>query len=463
MTPEEVQLLIIGKQRATARSKIADHLLKKYNLKTTSDTKEILAYKDGHFQNIGEDIVATETKHLMGVHCTSGDINEIINAHIKPQTFTDRKLFNNDLTRTCLENGVLNLETGELEPHSPDHMFTFKMNVSYDPEAECKNIIKFLEEVTLAPLDIQTIFEVFAYCLYRKYPKAKVIVLIGSGRNGKSTLLSLLKKFLGRDNIRSLSMQQLEHNQFAKIHLFGKHANINPDIGNKKIECNGVIKQLTGSDEVDCDVKFKGNAKFENFAKLIFGTNDLPTSDDTSDAWNSRWIFLKFPHKFMEGKICPRCRCEHNVIPELDTILEKELPGLLNEVLKAYKRLKENNWNFTQSEETRLMEDEYHTISDPVAGFIKDCIVEEERASVPKKEIHDAYRNFCQDIGEQPLAGNQFSVRFKQLLSGVTETRSGRQRKWVGIKLRETDIQSGLDNIDNPNGGLSKSAWGFSQ
>jgi putative DNA primase/helicase len=446
-------LQVDGKKRARART--ATDLIIKHHFATMRDTKELYVYQDGYYQKKGEDVVAAEVSQLWAWQCTTGDIREIIEAHIKPRTLIERDTFNTDLTRTCVKNGVLNLITGELEPFDPKHKFTFQLNITYDTTASCPKIEQFLRDVVESPNDIQTLLEVFAYCLYRSYPTAKIIVLLGEGRNGKSTILSLLKLFLGVDNVRNMTMQQLEHNEYAKGFLFGKHANINPDIGNKKINTQGVIKNLTGgSDEIETNVKYHDHMHFNNFCKLVYGTNDLPQSDDTTDAWISRWIFLRFPHKFKAETICPFCHTQHSIVKDLHLQLAEENSGLLNLVMATLKRMRDNNWEFTLSDKAKDMESSYESLSDPVAGFVKECVIDDHLSKVGKTELYDTYRAYCGELGETVQSSNHFTVRFKQHMPDVTEVRSGMKRYWSGIRIKEELKQADL-GLDNPQGGLS--------
>jgi putative DNA primase/helicase len=463
LTTQTILVLLLqedGKKRARART--ADDLIKRYHFATMTDTKELYVYLNGYYQIKGEDIVASEVRRLWSYQCTTGDIKEIIEAHIKPQTFTDRSIFNTDLDRTCLLNGILNLKTLELEPFNPNHKFTFQLDITFDPQATCPNIEKAFNEIAENQEDIQTIIEVYAYCLYRSYPTAKIIVLLGDGRNGKSTVLNLLKNFLGKDNVRNMTIQQLEHNEYSKKFLYGRHANINPDIGNKKINTHGAVKALTGSDEIDTNVKYCDNMQFLNYAKLIFGTNDLPQADDTSDAWISRWIFIRFPHKFKSNTICPHCHTQHSIIKDYDKELLKESSGLLNKVLTALNHLRDNNWEFTLSDKAKNMETSYEELSDPVAGFIKECVDLVAAAKIGKTELYDAYRVYCQELGEPIQASNHFTNRLKQHLPDITDSKSGSKRFWIGISLKEDtkqiNFKSDLLN-DNPFGGLSPSAF----
>jgi len=120
--------------------------------------------------------------------------------------------FNLDPELVPVANGLLRWRSGELLPFSPERAFTFKLPVAYDPLAKCDTWIKFVNEVTECPEDVLILQEFFGYCLLRDYPFAKLLLLIGAGRNGKSTLLRMLTEMLGEDNCSNVPLQKLSEN-----------------------------------------------------------------------------------------------------------------------------------------------------------------------------------------------------------------------------------------------------------
>jgi phage/plasmid-associated DNA primase len=98
--------------------------------------------------------------------------NEVI-AHIRYRTMVNREDFDNDIDIINVRNGLLNIMTGELKPHTPEYLSFVQSPVRFDPNSICRKIIKFLSQV-LSKEDISTIVRVFGYCLYRtaRYEKA---------------------------------------------------------------------------------------------------------------------------------------------------------------------------------------------------------------------------------------------------------------------------------------------------
>lgn len=128
-------------------------------------------------------------------------------------------------------------------------------------------------------------------------------MLYGTGGNGKSIFISLYNKFLGEENVSSVDLYNLEENRFAPSMLLNKLANTFADIDSRFLEKSSMIKSLTGRDRVFAEYKNRMPFSFENFAKLTFSANKLPSFKDTSEGNFRRWMILTFPNKFVEGKM----------------------------------------------------------------------------------------------------------------------------------------------------------------
>jgi len=121
-------------------------------------------------------------------------------------------------------NGVLDLKTQELKPHTHEYLSLTQLPEEYNPEAKCPNIDKFLSEV-IRPEDIKYILQLIGYCLLNDCRYQVSVMLYGSdGANGKGTLLDLVTTFLGADNCSHRSLQSIDNNRFAVADLFGKMA-----------------------------------------------------------------------------------------------------------------------------------------------------------------------------------------------------------------------------------------------
>lgn len=156
------------------------------------------------------------------------------------------------------------------------------------------------------------------------------------GDNGKGTLFKLLEHFLGLESVSHSSLQDLDNDRFAKADLYGKLANICGDLQSKKLSHTGNFKMLASGDIIRAQRKYGRPFDFSSHAKLIYSTNEIPESDDQTEAYFKRWIILLFDRVFRgEEK-------DTNLIEKLTT--KDELSGLLNLALIALKQLIKDDW-----------------------------------------------------------------------------------------------------------------------
>lgn len=340
-----------------------------------------------------------------------------------------------------VKNGTLLLEPDyKLLPHSPAFLFTFSLNVEYDPDAECPNIDKFISEIVEGE-DQKVLYEIPAICLLNeRYHYA--YMLYGSGSNGKSTYLNIVKTFLGNENVTSMTFQELCNNRFAVAELYGKLANICADIPADPVVYTGMFKMLTGGDMVKAEKKYRDPFTFVNRAKLIFSCNELPQTGDMTDAFWRRWIIVKFPKKFRRNEEL------------LDKLLTKEeLSGFLNRVLEARTRIMLKGVTITKTMED--IKNEWMSRANPVWGFVKDCLVEDPRGEVTKEGMYDAYREYCEEHDLRVVSKTKFAIELQKYIkvkSTRKRIRGELKRVWVGVRLvcncKEDDIYTGVEDYE---------------
>lgn len=362
---------------------LAEELMREYRFITMKDTDVVYVFDDGYYQPFGEVLIKAECRRRLGKEYRKNRANEVID-FIKASTYTSRR--EEPPYLIPLANGVLDLNTLELKPYSPDMMFFNKIPVKYDPTAKCPNIEKFLNEITASREDVELLLEVIGFCLYREYFISKALMLVGNGSNGKSTFLNLVKAFLGKENVSGRSLQELEENRFAKADLHHKLANIYADLPDKAMFRTGTFKMLTGRDLITAERKFQNSFTFENYAKLLFSANKVPEAYDDSDAFFRRWIIVVFPNQFVGEKADP------HILKKLTT--PEELSGLLNLVIPALKRLLEKG-QFSHSKTTEEIREDYIRKSSPIAAFVKDCLEIDSEAFIIKKELFNAFAEYC--------------------------------------------------------------------
>jgi putative DNA primase/helicase len=425
-----------GKPVKLNLERLVRDLMAEYYFATLVDTHEVLIYRDGFWRDKGEEFIERECQQRVQ-NCellTKYKVNEII-GHIQRSTYCSRKMFNRDKWIINVENGLLDVRRKELKPHSPHYFCTIRIPVTYNPSADCPKIKQFFKEV-LNPEDIPVIEELFGYCLIPDYSIQRAFLLVGDGANGKSTLLNLLKAFIGAENCAGVPWQALELNRFAKSELDGKLVNMFADIPTQSLSQTGGFKMLTGGDSIGTEKKFKGYFSFVNYARLIFSANKPPKvyNEDSYAFWR-RWIILDFPNEFTGEK------ADKQILEKLTT--REELSGLLNLALTGLSRLlKKQEFSYIKSVDD--VTEIYLKAADPIFAFLKEkCEVANDQW-ISKDDLYETFKEYCKTNKIPLKKPNSFARALQnQTFINISSDRvldgGKRVRVWKGIKWKEAD------------------------
>ncbi len=324
-----------------------------------------------------------------------------------------------------LENGLLDVFSGEFKKHTPEFLSTIRIPVEYKPKAKAPLWQKFLSEVV--PDDcIPVVWEYIGYCLLPDTRFETNLMLTGSGANGKSVLLKAIATLLGDANMANIPLQELSENRFKRAELAGKLINVFCDLSSRAIQDSAFFKIITSGDPIDGERKFQHPFQFKPFARLLFSANELPATADNTDGFFRRWIIIPFPNTFPPGKRDVR------LLGKLTS--PEELSGALNLALEGLRRLYKQG-RFSVSETINDQLQDYRLRSDPVAAFVAECCVLEKFAIISKAELYNAYRNWTYDTGSKAMSQKRFGPLIRNI-EGVDETRDSGTRSWVGIGLK---------------------------
>jgi len=411
---------------------IAEELCETYHFETLD--KLIYRYNNnGLYVPDGEAFIEREAQKLLGGNALTHTINEVVN-WIKRETYTKVSQFDHHPDILNCLSGLLDVRTLELYDHTPGYPSLIQIPVFYDPSFDAPGISRFLTEI-LKPEDINTILELFGYCLLRELPHQKAFLLVGEGANGKSTLIELLRAFLGKSNCSSVSLQELEEDKFKKAELFAKLANLSSDIPSKGLYHIGTFKMLTGGDKITAEKKFGHPFQFTNFAKLVFSANRPPKifNEDTRALWR-RFIIIDFPNTFSDDM------ADKHLLAKLTT--GDELSGLLNLALKALQRLWSKD-GFSYNKTVEDIAERYTMLSDPILSFVNEQCELDGDATIDKQILYESFAQYCQDRQIPAISKESFGRNLKNsptLKIGSTRSSSDGHRAycWRGIKIRES-------------------------
>ena len=163
-----------------------------------------------------------------------------------------------------------------------------------------------------------------------KYEKG--FLFTGSGSNGKSTFLELVKAFLGERNYSSLELDKVT-NRFSTTSLENKLVNIGDDINAKALSETGTLKKLFSGQSLEVERKGIDGYTLKPYAKHIYSCNEIPRSYDKTDGFYRRWIMIPFNAKFSANDE------DYDPLISEKIVTSEALSYILNRALIGAKRL----------------------------------------------------------------------------------------------------------------------------
>lgn len=153
--------------------------------------------------------------------------------------------FNRNPYLVNVRNGLLDIRDMSFKEHTPSYLSTVQLNVEYNPQVDCPQFKKFLNEVLDCKL-IPLVQEIVGYLLTTNTASQKAFVFWGPARTGKSTLLWVVEYLLlGKKNVSNIPWQEIG-DKFKTAELLGKLANVFSDLPSKSIDDTGIFKVVTG-------------------------------------------------------------------------------------------------------------------------------------------------------------------------------------------------------------------------
>lgn len=350
-------------------------------------------------------------------------------AALKNYTYTEAPAPQCD--RIHVKNGYVELSTGR---RVPVYEFTFyRMAVDYDKDAPAPELwLRYLADL-LDPEDIPTFQEFLGYCMIPTTKAQKMLYLLGNGGEGKSLAGTVLKALFG-DSMTVGTLHMLE-DRFGMAEVEGKLLFLDDDLRTEALRESANVKTLvTATTPVRMERKGKQAYQALVFCRLLAFGNQLPDTvfDHTDGAYRRRLILTAKPKA--EGR-----EDDPNLA---DKIIQNELPGVFNWMLKGLNRLLGNHYRFTISEAARKNAEEMKKDAYSPAAFLTDPAavrLGDMTKATATNELYACYCQWCEDNLLLKVSARSFSTYVKAQSARLPIRHShnlpGRVRGYYGIEI----------------------------
>lgn len=304
------------------------------------------------------------------------------------------------------KNGLYDLNNNALMPHSL-YYFTINQinaNINWDP-VRIGAVDRFLDKISCENIGRKkAILQMIGYSMTSSVEMQKAFVLYGkTAGNGKSTLLEIIERLIGSENVSHVTLQDFVSNRFSVSEIKGKLVNMVSEMTKEFLKDSSVFKQIVTGDTTTVEEKFKDRHTIKPYAKHIFTANELPKVADTSNGYFRRLFIIPFEAVFTDLE-----KINFNF---KELITEQALDYLAAIALQEY-IIARREHAFINEEESKNIIETYKMESNTVIAYLYDkdrmrCLLRSGRVR-KRNEVFADYINYCKDSGYIHKGRNKF-------------------------------------------------------
>ncbi|GAA0547901.1 putative DNA primase/helicase [Rhizomicrobium palustre] len=314
-------------------------------------------------------------------------------------------------------NGTIELSSHcELRESRREDRITRCLGVKFSTKASCPLFKKFLARIIPDEEMRDFVQRIFGYCLTGSTREHKLFLFYGTGRNGKSTLINIIRSVMGDYAMGAPVATFLAKREgssggeaspdLARLPGARMVTTAEPPEGGRLDESK--VKEITGGDSMTVRHLNQGFFEFTPTFKAIIATNHRPTIRGTDHGIWSRINLIPFTVQIPEDEIDR----------DLERKLAEEREGILQWMLTGAE-----DWfsgGLRPPEKAIAAVEAYRADEDPVGEFLKARIqltgddvdpCTGRRFEVSAKDLRMRYKTWCEEEGLDALPTKAFGSR----------------------------------------------------
>jgi putative DNA primase/helicase len=364
-----------------------------------------------------------------------------------------------------LANGLLDLASRQLRPHSPEFFCGYVLPFAFDPDAPPPaRWLRFLDDLWGDDEESKaTLAEWFGYVLSGDTSQQKMLLAVGPKRSGKGTTARVLTGLLGVHNAAGPTLASLTQN-FGLQPLIGKPLAIISDARlGKRMDATVAVERLlsiSGEDTITIDRKYRDPFTGKLPTRIMVLTNELPRFTDASGALASRFVLVTMRESFYGREN-----------PQLTDELLADSSAIFNWALAGLDRLRERGY-FAIPEAAREALRHLEDLASPVGAFVRERCELGSAYSATTDELWTAWKEWCIEEGAHHSTKAVFARDLRSSVADLAPVRfrNGETRRsaYRGIKLAQqssgplTTPDHGDDTAPHANTQLDRGGQGWS-
>ena len=402
---EEVSRQEIINKKENMENVIADGLLRELKMLSYGGRYYFKENKDGEF--IDDESILKKIVYKRCDDVKTTFVDEVI----KQMKYKCDVTPNDTVFKIKFNNGYL--YEGEFVPIIIDEFTPYNIPIDYKTDAEpIKVVDDYLNHLTGGDeIYKDLLLEVLGHTLIVnpefKRLLAKFFIFIGSGGNGKGTLLQIIKSILGTQNVTGMNIKELSDERYLST-FKGKLANLGDDIQDQAINDKDmkVLKNISTCDYISSRELYKQAESMYFTGSLIFTSNHLIKSFEKGKSYKRRVLWLPMYTVVKEEDKDPL------FITNLTT--RESLEYWIRLIVEGYFRLYKNN-QFTKSDKVDDFNKVYHEENNPYLMYLQDMEAE-DFIDIPVKDVNQKVKDWC-DENDEEFKQKMFIETLKELFN----------------------------------------------
>jgi len=338
-----------------------------------------------------------------------------------------------------VNNGTVDLTTGQLKDGNPSDYIKTASSTDFDPHAKCPRFEQFILEIFGGDIELARFIQrLIGYSIAGLATEHIFPIFWGEdGRNGKSTLVTVLKDILsplmkpihsdviidtGRNGGATPFLMELKGLRLGYVSETEKQAKLK----------EATIKLITGGDIIVGRGLYEKAQEWKPTHQIFLITNPKPVIDCLDGAIWERIILIPFIHRFVENPD-PDNPFEHKRDTELIEKLQSEISGALNWSIAGCLEWQKHGLQIPES--VKAVTETYHQEADNFPDFIEENCILQTGACTPVKDMRFSYESFSYDDPNK-LTHRKFNKRMESL--GFSRQSKNGKKVWINIELYST-------------------------
>ncbi|WP_017768029.1 phage/plasmid primase, P4 family [Streptococcus agalactiae] len=279
---------------------------------------------------------------------------------------------------------------------------------------------------------IDYVQEIIGMAAIGKVYQEHMIIAYGGGANGKSTFWNTIARVLGsysgKLSADALTMSNKRNVSPELAELKGKRLVIASEMAEGMRLNTAVVKQITSTDEIQAEKKYKDPFHFVPSHTLVLYTNHLPKVGANDDGTWRRLVVIPF-----NVKITSRADIKNFA----DYLYDHAAPAIMSWIIEGAEKAIKANFKASVPAAVSNSVKAYREANDWLGHFLSDCCEVGDQLIEKSGELYSQYRGYCAKNMEYTRSTTDFYSALDQ--AGFRRKRTNKGNLILGLKLVDDD------------------------